>query len=369
MKKGLKYCIITCLCLIAAGSALIGIGILNGGTVSYRVDFQNRKLRTRTYNSEDYIEKTIAVDNFSKLELNVDTTDVEIRKGANYQVAYNLPEDEIPSIEVKDQTLTISGKKNVSSDFSSVCILNIGEYDVEDLNTIIITVPEDAKISEAGINVETGDIKVKDMECDTIDITGNNGDIKISNVTSEHAKLSSESGDISLNNIKLKDYTIANEYGDLKIDNSVGEKAVFDCDSVECELKNLEIDDLHMTNQYGEIKMEESTINTCEIDTESTEIKLEDCKGSTLNLEAEYNDIKIRNSVWNQVQARCESLEADIDLIGQLSEYDLDLIAESGAIDVNGKDNGEKCKDIANRGKLISIENEYGDINLSVKEK
>ena len=83
MKKGLKYCIITCLCLIATGSALIGIGILNGGTVSYRVDFQNRKLRTRTYNSEDYIEKTIAVDNFSKLELNVDTTDVEIRKGEN----------------------------------------------------------------------------------------------------------------------------------------------------------------------------------------------------------------------------------------------------------------------------------------------
>ena len=368
MKKGLKYCIIICLCLIVAGSVLVGIGILNGGTVSYRVDFQNHKLRTRTYNSEDYIEKTIDVDNFSKLELNVDTTDVEIRKGKNYQVSYNVPKDEIPSIEVKDQTLTVSSKKNGSSHFSTVCILNIGKYDVEDLNTIIITVPEDAKISEAGINVETGDIKVKDIECDTIDITGNNGDIKISNVTSEHAKLSSVSGDISLNNVKLKDYTVTNEYGDLKINNSIGEKAVFDCDSVECELKKLEINDLHMTNQFGEIEMEESTINTCEIDTESAEIKLEDCKGSTLNLEAEYNDVKIKKSVWDQVQAHCESSEVDIDLIGKLSEYDLNLTAECGEININGKDNGEKCKDISNREKRISVENSYGDVNISIKE-
>ena len=368
MKKGLKYCIITCLCLIAAGSALVGIGILNGGTVSYRVDFKNRKLMTRTYNSEDYIEKTIDVDNFSKLQLNVDTTDVEIRKGNSYQVFYNLPKDEIPSIEVKDQTLTVSGEKNGSSHFSTVCILNIGEYDVEDLNTIIITVPEDAEILEAGVSVESGDIQLKDMVCDTIDISGDNGEIEVSNVTSDYANISSESGDISLENVKLKDCNVVNEYGELLVDTIVGEKAVFDCDSVECELKNLEINNLRMSNKYGEVVMEESTANICEIDGESTEIKMEDCKGDVLHVDAEYGDVVIEKSMWNQIQTICESGEVEIGLIEKLSEYDLDLTSECGEININGKDNGEKCKDISNREKCISVENEYGDVNISIKE-
>lgn len=369
MKKAVKSCVIVSLCMIAVGFIFLGIGLLRGGSVSYVVDVRNFKVRTQSsINAEDYVEETLNMDTFSKLQLNMSVTNVEIRTGEDYQIYYYLPKEEIPSIEVKNQELIITDKdKNWNSQFT----IGVFQWD-EDLSKkdcIVITVPEDAELLESSVNVESGDIRLQDMVFDTVNICASYGDIEVSDVTSDCANISAESGDIMLKNIKVKDGSIRDEYGDLVVENATVEKAVLDWESGGCKLKSVEIDELHMMNEYGDVEIEQSTVNTCKIENESGEIKIEDCKGAVLELDAEYGDIVVEKSVWNHIQAICESVDIDIDLIGELSEYDLDLTTQSGEININGEENGEKHKEIADREKSISVENEYGDVNIFIKSK
>lgn len=369
MQKALKYCKKISLYLMAAGLVLVGIGLLCGGSISYSVALREHKVSTPSTNSEDYVEKTLDMDAFSKLQLNVSVTDVEIKKGEDYQIYYYLPKEGIPSIEVKDQELIITGKDLNSQKFTIGFFQWDWNEDTSKKDRIVITVPEDAEPLEASANVESGDIQLQDIVFDTVDICASYGDIEVSDVTSDYANISTESGDITLKNVKLKDTIIVNEYGDLTIDTGSGEKVVFELESGDCKLKNLEMNELHMTNEYGEVVIGQSTVNACEIENESGEIKIEDCKGAMLELNAEYGDIVIKKSIWNQIQAICESGDVGIDLIGELSAYGLDLTTESGEININGEEYGEKHKDIANREKRISVENEYGDVNIFVKDK
>lgn len=368
MKKTLKSCVIVSLCMIAAGFVLLGIGLLNGGSISYVVDVRNFKVRTQS-SAEDYVEKTLDMDAFSKLQLNVSVTNVEIRKGEDYQISYNLPKDEIPTIEVKGQEVIVTGKDLNSQHFTIGVFQWDWEEDSSKKDCIVITVPENAEPLEATLNVESGDVRLQDMVFETVDICADYGDIDVSGVTSDCAEISAESGDITLKNIKFKDGNIRNEYGDLVVENASVEKAVLGWESGDCKLKNLESNELQVTNEYGDVVIGQSTVNSCKIANESGEIKIEDCKGETLELNASYGDIKIDTSIWNHVQATCESGEVEIDLIGELSEYDLDLTTESGEININGEENGEKHKDIASREKSISVESEYGDVDIFVKNK
>lgn len=363
MKKALKSCVIVSLCLIMVGFIFLGIGLLSGGSVSYVVDVRNFKVRT--HNAEDYVEKTLDMDAFSKLQLNVSETDVEIRKGEDYQISYYLPEDEIPSIEVKNQELIVTGKDLNSQQYT----IGFFQWDWNEDDCIVITVPEDAEPIEASLNVESGDIRLQDMVFETVDLCADYGDIDVSDVTSGGADITVESGDIMLKNIKLKDGNIINEYGNLVVENAFVEKAVLEWESGDCKLNNLESKELHVTNEYGEVVIGQSTVNSCKIANESGEINIEDCKGETLELNASYGDIMIGTSIWNHVQATCESGDVEINLIGEMSEYDLDLTAESGEININGEENGEMYKEIFNREKSISVKSEYGDVDISVKNK
>lgn len=370
MKQALKSCVIVSLCMIAAGFVLLGIGLLNGGSIRYVVDLRKFKVKTQSSsNAEDYVEKTLDMDTFSKIQLNVSATNVEIKKGEDFQISYYLPKDEIPSIEVKGQELKVTGKDLHSQNFTVGFFQWDWEEDSSKKDWIVITVPEDAEPLEASLNVECGDIRLQDMVFESVDICADYGDIDVSDVTSECADISAESGDITLKNIKWKDGNIINEYGDLVVESASVEKAVLDWGSGDCKLEKLEIDDLHLMNEYGEVVMGQSVVNSCKIDNESGEVKIEDCEGEMLELNVSYADIRIDTSIWNHIQAICESGDVEINLIGELSAYDLNLTTESGEININGEECGEKCKNVANREKSISIENEFGDVDIFVKDK
>jgi len=157
MKKTLKSCVIVSLCMIAAGFVLLGIGLLNGGSISYVVDVRNFKVKTQSSNrAEDYVEKTLDMDAFSKLQLNVSVTNVEIRKGEDYQISYYLPKDEIPSIEVKDQEVIVTGKDLNSQHFTIGIFDWEWEEDSSKKDCIVITVPENSEPLEASLKCGIG---------------------------------------------------------------------------------------------------------------------------------------------------------------------------------------------------------------------
>ena len=370
MKKILKKCSTVSLCIIGIGIVLLVIGLLFGGRLGFTLDIRGHKVITKDTKEETYVEKTLDLDAFSKLELNVGT-EVELKRGDTYQIQYYLLESEVPTIEVKDESLTVKSKDGEFDLANHIVSFQFFDFEWTNSNTekegIVITIPKDVELSEANIKVEAGNVRLTDFIINKAYVSSAYGDVEISNFTSDEMNVLTESGDTTLTNVAMKQGMVTNEYGELTVKGCSGENSTLILESGNCWMEDLKMDQLQVTNQYGDVELKKSTLNSYEADCESGEIKMEDCTVKKTNLNAEYGDIDIEKSIVDQIQAVCESGDTEIDLQGLLSEYDMDLVTESGRITINDQENGEQYKNITNKGKSITVKNEYGDIEILVK--
>lgn len=147
--------------------------------------------------SKNYVTKDIKVDNFTKLSVAGKPT-VEVYTSDNIV--------DLLDIRVKDNTLYIGFKKNVSVSYNKLEVrvsaekLNgiavAGSGDVELKNGLKT---DDIKISVAG----SGDISGNNISCTDLDISiAGSGDINSSNITCNDLQVSvAGSGDMKLNNV------------------------------------------------------------------------------------------------------------------------------------------------------------------------
>lgn len=349
---------------MGAGIILLGIGLLSGGRIGFTMDMKGKKVITK---EEAYVENTLNLDAFSNLEVNVNTTDVEIKRGESYQIQYYMLSSEVPTIEVKDKKLSVNRKDmafaHIDFKFFDFAFLNSNPKK----EGIIITIPQDAVLLDANIKLESGNIILTDVTINSAYASSAYGDIKVSNVISDEANFSSESGGIELTNVEMKQSRVETEYGKLTVKECSGENGAFVLESGDCQVEALELQHLQLTNQYGAIELKKSTLDSCKAHCESGGIGIEECNVNKAELYAEYGNIDIQKSVINQIQAECESGDTKMDLQGELSEYNLDLVTESGEIKINGQENGEKYKNIADKENSIAVKNEYGDIDIRIE--
>lgn len=369
MKKILKKCGIVSLCIIGVGILFLVIGLISGGRIGFTIDIHGQKVITKDTKAESYVEKTVDLDAFSQLEVNVNAADVEIKRGESYQVQYYMLSSEVPTIEVKNKKLIVNSK-----DMASVhSIVNFQFFDFEFLSSdskregIVITVPKDIELSEANVKVESGNITLTDLTIHTAYASSAYGDVKVSNFISDEVNFSSESGDIELTNVEMKQNQVVTEYGKLTVKECSGENGTFVLESGDCRMEALELQQLQVTNQYGEIELKKSILDSCKADCENGDIIVDECTVKKAELYAEYGNILIEKSIIDQIQSDCESGDTKVDLQGELSEYNLDLITESGEIKINGQENGENYKNITDKEKSIKAKNEYGNIDILIE--
>lgn len=158
--------------------------------------------------SKNYVTKDIRVDNFTKLSVtgspDVTYTQKAGRPGVEVYTSDNIVD--LLDIHVKDNTLYIGFKKNISVSYDKLEVrissetLNgiavAGSGDVELKNGLKT---DDLKISVAG----SGDIDGNNIACTNLDISvAGSGDINSSNVTCDELKVSvAGSGDMKLENV------------------------------------------------------------------------------------------------------------------------------------------------------------------------
>ena len=158
--------------------------------------------------SKNYVTKDIKVDNFTKLSV-AGSPDVTYTQKSGKPTVEVYTSDNIVDlldIRVKDNTLYIGFKKNVSVSYNKLEVrvsaekLNgiavAGSGDVELKNGLKT---DDIKISVAG----SGDISGNNISCTDLDISiAGSGDINSSNITCNDLQVSvAGSGDMKLNNV------------------------------------------------------------------------------------------------------------------------------------------------------------------------
>lgn len=193
--------LLACICLILSTTACA-----QGGNYSYG----NGK---KVVGSSNYVKKDIKVDNFKKISVAGSPDVFFTQKSGRPEVEVYTSDNivDLLDIKVKDNTLYIGFKKNVSVSYKKLEI----SVSAETLNGISVAgsgdiwlknglkTNDDLSISVAG----SGDVKGSDIKCNDLKITvAGSGDINVNTIKCNNLKSSiAGSGDMVLKNVTAID--------------------------------------------------------------------------------------------------------------------------------------------------------------------
>ena len=148
--------------------------------------------------SKNYVTKDIKVDNFTKLSVAVSPDVTYTQKSCKPTVEVYTSDNivDLLDIRVKDNTLYIGFKKNVSVSYNKLEV----RVSAEKLNGIAVAGSGDVELKNG---LKTDDISGNNISCTDLDISiAGSGDINSSNITCNDLQVSvAGSGDMKLNNV------------------------------------------------------------------------------------------------------------------------------------------------------------------------
>lgn len=144
------------------------------------------------------------------------------------------------------------------------------------------------------------------------------------------ADITSDVGNININNIKIKNITIESDVGDIDI-----ESCTFETSKIEGDV--------------GNIDLKKSNLGKTDIETDTGDTDIIDC---------EFKDIEVYNNIGN----------VDLSTDSDISNYNIELITDLGAINFNGNKQKRHFYQSASGSSetyRIYIETDIGDVSVN----
>lgn len=291
--------------LITAG-VLVGLGLIIGG-IAMGISQIRYGGVANMYNSADdgseYVRQTMEIkEHIKNLEVDQVSSEINILPSdkKTVYIEYTDGPDYVNEVTVKDETLRIDFKTKTPW-YHKWGTVNIGSFfngSGFETGPVNVYLPEDV-YNEVKLTVTSGDISVKDLECDELSIC-------------------TVSGDIKAENCRIGD--------DLSIDGTSGE----------IRLKNVEAKDLKSSTVSGSIDAESVKTGTTEIDTTSGDITLDGFECEDTEIDTTSGDVRVY--VIGEYNVSVDTVSGDTDIEANSSSgYPMDIDTTSGNITVRNK--------------------------------
>ncbi|MBO4421669.1 MAG: DUF4097 family beta strand repeat protein [Lachnospiraceae bacterium] len=314
MKKT-KFFLLAAVVLMCVGIAFAAFGTVQGGTWNFKI--KNFKVYK---GSEDYINETVRLDAFDKVVVNTSTVDINIIKGNEYAISYNVPEDQKPQISNNGGVLTVDID---NEDFSFLNFSFFGSFEDSYVN---ITVPDTDSTKIVKIESSTGDIRISDLAID--------------------GSISTSTGDINLKNNKMSDMIFKVSTGDITIDN--------------CTMNSLETKastgEVNIINSACAGKYTAKT-STGDITTKNTDFKAFSVEGST-------SDISLDNAMIDNIDIKTSTGEVMLGLKGDEESYNVNIHTSTGDIRIGNEEFEKNYKKTTSTINSININTSTGDVDI-----
>ncbi len=224
MSKTAKIWLIVAVCLVIVGAIMFSAVM-----TAYHWDFS--KLGTQKFETNIHEIK----EDFTNLKLNTETADILFAKSSdnNCKVVCNEQNSMKHSVVVKDDTLNISIKDErewyeyIGINFQTPKItvyLPKDEYSSLAIkgSTGDVEISDKIKVESADISISTGDIMVKNMSADKLNLSLSTGDIFVFDVICNGGvKANLSTGDIKLSNVMCRDFISKGSTSDIFMDNVI----------------------------------------------------------------------------------------------------------------------------------------------------
>ncbi|MBO4901985.1 MAG: DUF4097 family beta strand repeat protein [Lachnospiraceae bacterium] len=313
MSKTEKIILLVALCMLPVGILLAILGLRFGGKATWGLDLNNMKY----YENTNMQEKTVSLDAFDSIVLDVSSADIMIKTGDSYSLTYRTPEDREP--EVKQSGSEVRIKQNIDNRLVFTFFSNIeGER-------FILTVPKDSKEYQLTVDATSGDIVV-DKVAVSGRITLSSGDVALRDFDGGRLNLQGTSGDLEVDGVNMNTLYVKTSSGDMSVQNGT-------------------IGDLSLAATSGDINLGKVTSDTFTFDLSSGDVDLIDSKIS-------------------QIRGAVTSGDVDMRLLGNEKDYDYDLSVTSGDIEINGDEKDEHYIRDEGCANKITVSTTSGDIDI-----
>ena len=285
MKKTNKRLLVAGGIFCAVGILFFGVGVASGGRNYIKSADLNRISGTATMDSSDshaILSKT-KLDAFSAVNIDLRNLDLDVKESDddNFYIAYNIETNDgmLPlSYQVQGNTLNVVEKKGHES-YSYIHIdVNflqemLGQsHVIENSNKVTIYIPKktdlssfsckmgygDLDIESLGVEMELGDLHLKNTSVTNSQITLNDGDVKAENTVFQGKnKITCSLGDIKLSIPKevVEGLSIEAEASDIDIPETLGKVMTDEDDEQVLTTENKPQDSLELKSEDGDIKI------------------------------------------------------------------------------------------------------------------
>ncbi|MDF7672662.1 DUF4097 family beta strand repeat-containing protein [Lactobacillus sp. ESL0701] len=207
MKKNKKVIITLVICLIVV---LLGAGIYVGHQASTSSAANNQPTKTRT----------IYPHKFTKIKVDVDTSDISVHQGTKYQVKIIDNQKNRINAKVKDDELLVSQRERSHNHFFGISKIMINGKNLTAKCQVEITVPHKNSLTKINAETETSKFKLDNLQLHKLAIDSDTGDIDLKNVKSVSNDLSTDTGDIEITTSQVANVTSDVDTGDVHISSS-----------------------------------------------------------------------------------------------------------------------------------------------------
>lgn len=185
--------------VLIVGLLTLTVGYLNHG--NQNINFAAGRPQVQREGSWQLSRKV-----FDRVNLDVGTADVTIKRGRRFVVSYQGRQAERPQVSVKDRVLTI---KQTGSHRYSFFQMHVNQ------NQVTITLPRNAQIRGGEIDMATGNLTVTDVDLADTTISNDSGDVDLNGLTLENGRAKLASGNFTAQRVQVNGhYRVDNDAGD-----------------------------------------------------------------------------------------------------------------------------------------------------------
>lgn len=189
--------------VLAIGLVALAVGYLNHGDRD--VDFHNGRPQIQQQASWQLTNRR-----FDKIDLDVATANVKIRRGAAFRVSYRGLNKDKPTIEKKGRHLVVKQEASGGDGF----FFNVHGFD----DQLTITVPRDARINGSTIKLDSGNLSVDGVNLANTRIDVASGNVDLDNLTLDGGQTELDSGDFTAHRLRTSGYyRVNNDSGDNEV--------------------------------------------------------------------------------------------------------------------------------------------------------
>lgn len=221
MKKNVLLiilCVITVFCIIIGTIRNVGRGfnLFNNSVISLgedepEVNFKWHWHSDNDGNKESNFSINQSLDKFSAIRIDGSVMEIRVEEGDKFYFDSTFTRDWLrPNVSVENDTLVIKQgrQKNGFKGGNNNC-------------RIVITLPSGSKLSDIVIDSNVGDIKLRNLFAERIDIQTNVGEVSVRDVSFDKLEVNSNVGEISIDPVySIDEYSISasTDVGEVRVD-------------------------------------------------------------------------------------------------------------------------------------------------------